>query len=107
MMSGSFAWTGPANADRQPQATRQIRGGFDDLQFRLEKLDEFKDGDAYYAIDVQIRALKEQRRELGSKWTDLAEQESKCVADVSHVAVNGGHRAFAGRRHTRLPRSTR
>jgi hypothetical protein len=99
--------TNKVERDEINAAIAELEQRIDDLQIRLEKLDEFKDGDAYYAIDVQIRALKEQRSELGSKWADLAEQESKCVADVSHAAVNGGQRAVAGRRHTRLPRSPR
>ena len=37
----------------------------------LEKLDEIKDADAYHALEVQIRALKDQQRMLSKRWSAL------------------------------------
>jgi hypothetical protein len=41
------------------------------LMIDLEKLDEFKDADAYHALEEQIRALNEQQRILAEHWKDL------------------------------------
>ena len=50
--------TNKLELDEINAAIAELEQRIDDLQIRLEKLDEFKDGDAYYAIDVQIRALQ-------------------------------------------------
>jgi hypothetical protein len=42
------------------------------LMIDLEKLDEFKDADAYHTLEEQIRALTDQQRILGRRWRDLA-----------------------------------
>lgn len=41
------------------------------LLLGLEKLDEFKNPDAYYALEAQIRALTDQQRLLNKRWTQL------------------------------------
>jgi len=42
------------------------------LMIDLEKLDEFKDADAYQALEEQIRALNDQQRILSKRWRELA-----------------------------------
>ena len=42
------------------------------LMIDLEKLDEFKDADAYQTLEEQIRALKHQQRILSKRWRELA-----------------------------------
>jgi predicted nucleic acid-binding Zn-ribbon protein len=42
------------------------------LTLDLQKLDEFKDADAYHALGEQIRALTDQQRQLSKRWSELS-----------------------------------
>jgi predicted nuclease with TOPRIM domain len=41
------------------------------LMLDLQKLDEFRDADAYHTLEEQIRALTDQQRMLSKRWRDL------------------------------------
>jgi prefoldin subunit 5 len=41
------------------------------LMLDLETLDEFKNADAYHALQEQIRALTDQQRMLSKRWSEL------------------------------------
>ena len=52
---------------------RAVDDRIESLMLDLEKLDEIKNADAYHALEVQIRALKDQQRMLSKRWRALTE----------------------------------
>jgi septation ring formation regulator EzrA len=52
---------------------RAVEQRIGSLMHDLETLDESENADAYHAIEVQIRSLKDQQRILNKRWSELTE----------------------------------
>jgi hypothetical protein len=50
---------------------RAVEERIESLELEREKLDAFKDVDAYRELEVQIRDLKDQQRMLNKRWSEL------------------------------------
>jgi predicted nucleic acid-binding Zn-ribbon protein len=53
------------------ELTRAVAERIESLVLDLEKLDEFKEADAYRALEVQIRALNDQQHVLSKRRSEL------------------------------------
>lgn len=52
---------------------RTVEQRIESLMLDLETLDESEKADAYNAIEVQIRSLKDQQRLLNKRWNELTD----------------------------------
>ena len=63
----------PLQIEEINELLRAIEERIDSLVLEREKLDAFKDADAYHELEVQIRDLKDQQRILNKRWSELTE----------------------------------
>ena len=65
--------------DEVNQLIQAVEQHLEVLELARAKLDEFKDADAYRALDGQIRNLKDQQRMLNKRWNELTQGFSKKI----------------------------